>query len=303
MSDRIAVIGSSSFTGRAFVALMRHLGHEVIEISRPDYDLRFPENIAGRIATVSASHVVNFAALNMVAESWQHFADYYEVNVIGVAVLCDKLRSLKWDGRFIQISTPEVYGSQGGLIKEGAPFRPSTPYAVSRAAIDMHLKALHAAFGFRVLFTRSVNVYGPGQQPYRLIPKTVLSILRGDKLKLHGGGVSRRSWLHVADAAEAIRGVVLYGTEGEDYHISGSPLTSILEVVARICRLMDVPFDEAVEVGTERPGKDMDYDLDDSKLRRMWATDRKEFGIGLAETVEWFKRNQVTGSLEYAHGH
>jgi len=239
----------------------------------------------------------------MVAESWQHFSDYYEVNVIGVAGLCDKLRKLKWGGRFVQISTPEVYGSQGGLIKDGAPFMPSTPYAVSRAAIDMHLKALHAAFGFRVLFTRSVNVYGPGQQVYRLIPKTVLSIMRGDKLKLHGGGVSRRSWLHVADAAEAIRGVVLYGSEGEDYHISGSPLMSIREVVERICELMDVRFDEAVEIGAERPGKDMDYDLDDSKLRLRWATDRKEFSLGLDETVEWFRRNQVSGSLEYAHGH
>ncbi len=301
--DRFAVIGASSFTGRVFVNMMRQYGHEIIELSRPEYDLDYPEEIAAKIIAVNASHVVNFAAINMVAESWMHFVDYYHINVIGIARLCDLMIGRKWNGRLVQVSTPEVYGSQSGIIKEGAPFRPSTPYAVSRAAIDMHLRALYTAFGFRVLFTRSVNVYGVGQQAYRLIPKTVLSIMRGEKLKLHGGGVSKRSWIHVHDAAEAIRRVALDGAEGEDYHVSGSPPIEIRDVVQRICKLMGTTFQASVEMDAERPGKDDCYLLDDSKIRAFGWQDVIGFNDGLANTVEWLKESKFSGSLEYAYAH
>lgn len=304
MPDKFAVIGANSFSGKAFVAHMRGLGHEVKEFSRPQYDLAAPAKIAARIAHGGASYVVNFAALNMVAESWERASEYYRTNVVGVAAVCDWLRIWKWSGRFIQVSTPEVYGAQGGLIKEGAPFSPSTPYAVSRAAIDMHLRALHATYGFRVLFTRSVNVYGPGQQIYRLIPKTVLSILRCEKLKLHGGGVSRRAWLHVDDAAEAIRLIAVSGEEGEDYHIAAGSLVSIRDLVTMICAHINRPFEDAVETEAERPGKDMAYRLDDAKIRHLGWAHKIAFVQGLVDTVDWFRdhASEFAGqSLEYQH--
>ncbi|MGP1675921.1 MAG: GDP-mannose 4,6-dehydratase [Burkholderiales bacterium] len=306
MPPKFAVVGAGSFSGTVFVAQARGLGHEVVKLSRPDFDLNKASAwMADRIGGEGVTHVVNFSALNMVAESWANAADYYRTNVIGVAALCDQLRIRGWNGRFVQVSTPEVYGAQGGPIREGAPFRPSTPYAVSRAAIDMHLRALHAAFGFRVLFTRSVNVYGPGQPIYRLIPKTVLSILRGVKLTLHGGGVSGRAWLHVSDVAEAIRRTALTGDEGKDYHFAAMPYLSVCQLVETVCREMGTPFDDAVQIGPERPGKDMDYQLDDSRARsELGWSNRIGLRDGVAETVAWFIEHagQFAGqSLEYVH--
>lgn len=305
MPDKFAVIGARSFTGRAFVAHVRALGYQTIEFARPEYDLADGYRIASRIADEGATHAVNFAALNMVAESWPNLGDYYRTNLFDVADLCDQLRIREWNGRFVQVSTPEVYGAQGGPIREGAPFRPSTPYAVSRAAIDLHLKALHAAFGFRAVFTRSVNVYGPAQPVYRLIPKTVLSILRGEKLKLHGGGVSGRAWLHVDDAAEAIRSAALQGREGDDYHFAAMPYVTVRQLVETVCAEMREPFDEVVELAPERPGKDMDYQLDDAKARtELGWSNRVELRDGIAETVAWFRAHaaEFAGrSLEYTH--
>lgn len=318
---KFAVIGASSFSGTAFLA---HLDRQRIQaqgFSRPKYDLnRSLDALLERLEALQPEYVVNFAALNMVAESWAHFPDYYRTNVIGVANLAEGLRGQPWLKKFVQVSTPEVYGAQsqgtiaGGtykgwataseceFIEEGAPFRPSTPYAVSRAAIDMHLQALHNVYGFPVAFTRTVNVYGPGQQPYRIIPKTVFSIRRGERLQLHGGGVSTRSFIHIADVAEATLRVARDGRDGETYHIATARQTAIRDLVRMTCERMGADFEQVTQVDAERPGKDMAYQLDDSKIRaELGWQDMIGLEDGLAETVAWFAKAQMPQSLEYEH--
>ncbi len=301
---KFAVIGARSFSGRAFCAHLLTQGLEPLELSRPRYDLNVSlDAMLERIEAVRATHIVNFAALNMVAESWAHDADYYRTNVIGVAKLADAMRQMPFVERFVQVSTPEVYGATEQLLAESTPFRPSTPYAVSRAAADMHLRALHATFDFPVLFTRTVNVYGPGQQPYRIIPKTVLSVLRGRNLELHGGGQSTRSFIHIDDVAEAIYAVATRGVPGETYHAATRLQTSIRWLVARICELMGADFNTVVKEAPERPGKDPAYQLDDRKIRvELGWRDRIGLDDGLPKTVAWFREHAAEyQSLEYAH--
>ena len=301
----IAVLGANSFSGASFVAHAARAGHEVMPLQRPHHDLNTRlEAIVEAVRENQPDVFVNFAALNMVAESWAHFQDYYQTNVIGIARLADCLRNLGLK-RFVQVSTPEVYGNTAGEerpLAEGAPFAPSTPYAVSRAAADMHLRALHRLHGFPVCFTRSVNVYGPGQQPYRLIPKTVLSILRGEKLPLDGGGRSCRAFIHARDMAAAILAVAERGRPGEDYHIATGYEIAIREVVKRVCELMGARFQDAVHEVSERPGKDRAYRLDDRKIRNeLGWQESVPFQAGLTETVAWFRARADHRSLAYEH--
>jgi dTDP-glucose 4,6-dehydratase len=298
----IVVIGASSFSGRAFVRHLRAQGKQVFELSRPDIDLRDKE-LDGFLGVIRPEYIVNFAALNMVGESWRHAQNYYRTNVEGVSRVVDSLRTANWLKMFVQVSTPEVYGSTETFIKEGHPFNPSTPYAVSRAAADMHLMALHKQYGFPVCFTRTVNVYGPEQQPYRIIPKTVLSVLKGKKLKLHGGGQSTRSFIHIRDVAEATSLVMFGGKPGETYHISTKQQTSIRGLVFDVAKQLGRKFEDFVEDEVERPGKDMAYQLDDSKIRSdLGWMDLISFERGLEETVDWFaERANEYESLEYVH--
>src|SRR5207245_8557556 len=122
------------------------------------------------------------------------------VSTVGVHA---RLRAFNFLKKYVHITTPEVYGSTVGFIDESAPFNPSTPYAVSRAAGDMSLKTYHANYGFPVVYTRAANVFGPGQQLYRIVPRTILSIKLGRKLQLDGGGSSQRSFIHISDVSDA----------------------------------------------------------------------------------------------------
>lgn len=304
---RIAVLGASSFSGSAFVAVARAGGHDVLPMSRPAFDLVWGQKrIAEAVERFRPDVFVNYAALNMVAESWKHYADYYQTNVIGVARLAEMLSRCDWLQRFVQVSTPEVYGNAPeGAIVPGEAFLPSTPYAVSRAATDMHLLAMHRSFGFPVSFTRTVNVYGPAQQPYRIIPKTVLKILRGQKLKLDGGGESVRSFIHVRDMAEGTLAVAVAGAPGQVYHFATDDELKIKTVVARICSALDVAFGDVVEIVSDRPGKDRMYHLDweDSKTELKWCP-KVSFLEGIDDTVFWFvahAADYANHSLEYEH--
>ncbi len=118
--------------------------------------------------------------------------------------------------RYVHVTTPEVYGSTDGWVREDAPFNPSTPYAVSRAAGDMSLRTYFANYRFPVVFTRAANVYGPGQQLYRIIPRTILAAMGGQKLRLDGGGKSVRVFIHMRDVSDATLKIALSGTARRD---------------------------------------------------------------------------------------
>ena len=198
-----------------------------------------------------------------------------------------------------------MYGSCSGFVGEDFPFNPSTPYAVSRAAADMSLRTFRAAYNFPVVTTRAANVYGPGQQLYRIIPRTILFILLGRKLQLHGGGVSTRSFIHMRDVCDATYKIMQNGQNGDTYHISTSEVVSIRALVERICSKLAVKFEDYVELVGERMGKDSAYHLYSTKVRtELGWQDHISLEQGLDECIAWVQSNLdilKTQSFDYQH--
>ena len=205
----------------------------------------------------------------------------------------DGIKDKSFIEKYVHVTTPEVYGSTDhGWIKENYNFQPNTPYAVSRAACDLHLLSFFKAYNFPVVFTRSANVYGPGQQLYRIIPRTILSIKTKKPLSLHGGGKSERSFIHINDVVEATYSIALRANPGTTWHLSTKECISIKELVKKMCDLSDVKFESIVEITNERLGKDQSYLLDSSKVREnMDWQDKISLKRGLEETFEWVDQN------------
>jgi len=318
MSEKIFVIGSNSFSGASFIDYALGCGATVAGVSRSpesvavflpykwknrradlgrfrfeQLDLnRDTDRIAAAIQEFAPDYVVNFAAQSMVAESWLHPEHWYQTNVVANVRLHEKIRRFGFLKKYVHVSTPEVYGSCSGNVTESAPFNPSTPYAASRAACDLHLTTFFRNYHFPVVFTRAANVYGAGQQLYRIIPRTILFVKIGRRLPLHGGGRSLRSFIHIRDVADGTLRAARQGPPGEVYHLSTAPHVSIRELVTMICGKLGVAFDEVVEVVDDRPGKDAAYLLDSTKARRTlgWA-DSITLEKGIDETIAWVTEN------------
>ncbi len=316
MIERIAVIGSNSFSGASFVRYALEDGAQVLGISRsqqphsaflpyrwvsdlPQQEFTFhqadlnhdTDRIVGTIEEFSPHYVINFAAQSMVAESWKQPEHWYQTNVTANVRLHDGLRQLPNLKKYVHISTPEVYGNCSDPVNEETPFNPSTPYATSRAACDMSLRNFFGNYQFPVVFTRAANVYGPGQQLYRIIPRAILYARLGRKLQLHGGGSSIRSFIHINDIAAGTLSVAREAAPPNVYHLSTNRYISIRELVQLICDCMDIPFDTLAEVAGERPGKDSAYYLDSSKARNEFGwQDKITLEEGIRETIAWVER-------------
>ena len=327
MIARFAVIGSNSFSGSHFVARLLADGHTVLGLSRsPEVpalyrayqwhqpserftfkqaDLNEVESVASALSNFNPEIVVNFAAQSMVAQSWDYPEHWYRTNVLGIVELAKVLDQLPELHRYVHVTTPEVYGSTGGWISESDNFRPSTPYAISRAAGDMHLAAMHEVSGLKVCFTRAANVYGPGQPMYRIIPRALLFARLGRRLRLDGGGQSTRSFIHIADVADATLRIATSGTPGQSYHISTNEIVSIKDLVKKVCQLTDIEYESLVEVGPERAGKDDTYMLNSDRLRRELAWSPSiNLDTGLGDTLAWVDANLAELATEpdgYVH--
>jgi len=313
--DKVVVIGSNSFSGASFSAYALEQGARVFGMSRSQeahkvflpyrwkgndanfsfhpYDLNHHiDEIMALIHAEKPAYVVNFAAQSMVGESWANPDHWFQTNVVSTIKLHDQLRRCDFLRRYVHVTTPEVYGTMSGFITEDTPFNPSTPYAVSRAAADMSLRTFFDAYDFPVVYTRAANVYGPGQALYRIIPRTMFYLRTGKKLGLQGGGVSRRSFIHIRDVSSATWKIMTDGQNGETYHISTNELVSIRELVEKICVKMGVDFDTNVEVTADRLGKDSLYALDSNKLRNSlgWV-DQISLDAGLDECLSWIDGN------------
>jgi len=251
------------------------------------------------------THIINFAAQGMVAESWINPGDWYKTNVISQVEFHNKLRLNKNIKKYIHVTTPEVYGDTKGWIKENINFKPSTPYAVSRAACDMHLMSFFKAYDFPVVFTRAANVYGPGQQLYRIIPRTFLSAITGKKMDLHGGGTSIRSFIHINDVADATLKLALNAKPGSTWHLSTKESISIIELVKKIFKLVGSDFNHIVKIGKERLGKDQSYLLDSQSIRDEFEwEDKINIEKGLDDTFIWIKNNlSVLKNLNWNYKH
>jgi dTDP-glucose 4,6-dehydratase len=328
MSKCFLVIGSNSFSGAQFIKYLLEYGNIVIGVSRSneinDVYLPYKEDVSNKnfkfypidinhqlaqlveiLNDFKPEYIVNFAAQGMVAQSWETPQDWYQTNVVGQVKLHDQLRKFKFIKKYVHVTTPEAYGSTDGWIKESFNFAPSTPYAVSRAACDLHLMSFFKAYGFPVVFTRAANVYGPGQQLYRIIPRTMLYARLGKKMKLHGGGLSTRSFIHMDDVSAATFKIALDGIPGDSYHISTNETITIRGLVEKICELTNANFTELVEVSEDRLGKDQAYLLDSTKLRESFTwQDKINLEQGLTDTLLWVDSNlEILKSLpaDYIH--
>lgn len=311
---KFLVLGSNSFSGATFCDFLAEQGHDVLATSRSGepHEALLPYKWQQRRGSVRfqivdinkdldalddllrrarPTHVVNFAAQSMVGESWANPDHWMMTNIVSTVRLHERLRKLDFLERYVHVTTPEVYGSTEGWVKEDQAFNPSTPYAVSRAAADLSLRTYFAQYGFPVVYTRAANVYGPGQQLYRIIPRTIVAAMGGQKLRLDGGGKSTRVFIHMRDVSDATLKVALYGRLGECYHISGTELISIRNLVELILGRLGKDFDACVELGPERPGKDAAYMLDSNKLRtELGWSDKVPLVEGIDGTIEWANR-------------
>ena len=321
MKETVVVIGSNSFSGAHFVNFVLEQKASVVGISRSPEPLSVFLPYKGRnsqafqffqldmnrdlaeimkvVDTFRPDYVVNFASQGMVAESWQTPEHWFQTNAVANVKLHDQLRKRDFLKKYVHVSTPEVYGSCQGLVPESTAYNPSTPYAVSRAAADMSLMTFYKNYGFPVAFTRAANVFGPGQQLYRIIPRTILYFLMGKKLQLHGGGHSVRSFIHIRDVADGTWRVARQADPGEIFHLSTSRNISIRDVVAMIAAQLKMSFEENVEIVSDRPGKDAAYLLDNSKARKVlgWQ-DKITLEQGIEETIAWIRDNLDVLSIQ-----
>lgn len=237
--------------------------------------------------------VINFAAESDVDKSIVNSHKFIETNVKGTQVLLDMAK--KYDVRFIQISTDEVYGSleDAGFFTEDTPLSPNNPYAASKAGADMLVMAYHHTFGLNVNITRCSNNYGPYQHWEKFIPRVIIHALNDKKVPIYGSGQNIRDWIHVEDHCTAIDHVIHKGKKGEVYNIGANNEMTNLDVAEKIIHLLGKEKD-LLQFVPDRLGHDFRYGIDSAKIRKQlgWKP-KKKFFEGLAETVVWYEQNRI----------
>jgi dTDP-glucose 4,6-dehydratase len=255
--------------------------------------------------------VVNFAAETHVDRSIDGPRAFVETNVVETCELLEAALSY-WGSlegeerlgfRFLHVSTDEVYGTLGasGKFTEESPYRPNSPYAASKAAADHLVRAYHHTYGLPTLTTNCSNNYGPYQFPEKLVPLMIYNALRGEPLPVYGDGRQIRDWLYVGDHCRAIERVLQEGRVGEVYNVGGRGERTNLEVVGKVCSLLDemvpdsahVPHEALISFVEDRPGHDRRYAIDASKMERElgWRP-QESFESGMRKTVSWYLENR-----------
>lgn len=253
--------------------------------------------------------VMHLAAETHVDRSIDGPADFIQTNIIGTYTLLtecrryfENLKGVAKDRfRLHHISTDEVYGELGptGLFNEETPYRPNSPYSASKASSDHLVRAWGETFGLPVVASNCSNNYGPFQFPEKLIPVVILAALKGDPIPVYGKGENIRDWLYVEDHADALLLVLEKGALGETYNVGGGAELKNIDLVKRICRLLDerAPTARAhadlIEFVTDRPGHDLRYAIDAGKIERElgWRPGTA-IDDGLQRTVDWYLENR-----------
>lgn len=265
------VLGSDSFSGFHMVEFLRKKGDLVLPLGRwADIN----KNLSGMLNILREAkpdYIINFIAKGRVEQSWQSPQEWIQTNFLSTTMLIDGLKDMKLK-RYVHVSTPEVCGS--GVHDEDSPYNPSTPYAVTKAAMEMMLKAYWKAYGFPVVFTRSANVYGPGQMD-RIIPIAMKEARLGRSIPLTGNGESKRSFVHIKDVCAAMRLIAEKGENGQTYNIANEEPIRIRDVVIRLgAQYAAVP---------ERLGHDHIYHLKTEKIKSLGWEPKFTLDEGLNE--------------------
>ena len=240
--------------------------------------------------------VINFAAESHVDNSIKNPGIFLTTNIIGTQVLMDA--SLKYNiKRYHQVSTDEVYGDlpldrKDLLFTEETPIHTSSPYSSSKAGADLLVGAYHRTFNLPTTISRCSNNYGPYQFPEKLIPVVISKALNNEKIPVYGKGENVRDWIHVHDHNVGVDMIVRNGKVGEVYNLGGHSERTNLEVVKTILKQMNKP-ENLIEFVSDRPGHDLRYAIDSSKVEKELGWDRTyTFEDGIKETVDWYLNNQ-----------
>ncbi|WP_406143031.1 dTDP-glucose 4,6-dehydratase [Streptomyces anulatus] len=311
---RILVTGGAGFVGSHYVRTMLAQGYPGYE--QADVTVLDKLSYAGNAENIPIGHprlrlvkgdicdapllnellpghdaVVHFAAESHVDRSLDAPAVFTRTNVVGTQTLLDACLNAGVE-RVVHISTDEVYGSIGeGSWHEDSPLLPNSPYAASKAAADLTVRAYWRTFGLDVSITRCSNTYGPYQHPEKAIPRFTTNLLEREPIPLYGSGRNVRDWIHVDDHARAVQLVLTKGIAGGIYHVGGGHELTNIELAEQLLALCGADRSMIRHV-TDRKGHDLRYSLDGSKARtELGFTPRVGFDEGLAATVDWYREN------------
>lgn len=329
---RILITGGAGFIGSALIRhLLNHTEHQVLNLDKLTYagnleslasvadnpryrfvqaDIADSAAVSQTLAEFQPDAIMHLAAESHVDRSIDGPAAFIQTNIVGTYALLEATRSYwsqldsarKAAFRFHHISTDEVYGDLHGadeLFTEHTPYAPSSPYSASKAASDHLVRAWQRTYGLPVLLSNCSNNYGPYHFPEKLIPLVILNALDGKPLPVYGDGQQVRDWLYVEDHARALLKVVSEGKVGETYNIGGHNEQKNLHVVESICALLDElaprqsgSYNEQISFVSDRPGHDLRYAIDASKIERELGWKPEEtFASGLRKTVHWYLDN------------
>jgi dTDP-glucose 4,6-dehydratase len=333
---RLLVTGGAGFIGSAVVRQAIADGDEVINLDALTYaanlanldsvassnryafeqaDIRDREALDRVFERHQPDAVMHLAAESHVDRSIDGPAAFIDTNITGTYTLLEAARAY-WAGtrdfRFHHISTDEVFGTLGptGYFTETTPYAPNSPYSASKAASDHLVRAWHETYGLPVVLSNCSNNYGPFHFPEKLIPVVILNALAGRDIPVYGQGENVRDWLFVEDHATALLTVVRNGRVGESYNIGGNAEARNIDVVRRICALMDemhaqgAPHDRLISFVTDRPGHDFRYAIDATKIRdELGWQPSVTLDEGLRRTVRWYLDNRDWWQAIQARGH
>ena len=329
---KIMVTGGAGFIGSAVIRhIIRHTADAVVNVDKLTYAGNL-ESLAettsskryafeqvdicnrAELERVFRAHrpdaVMHLAAESHVDRSIDGPAAFIETNIVGTYTLLEVARSY-WQGldserkatfRFHHVSTDEVYGDLEGpetLFTETSPYAPSSPYSASKASSDHLVRAWRRTYGLPTLITNCSNNYGPYHFPEKLVPHIILNALHGKSIPVYGKGNQVRDWLYVEDHARALYLVVNQGRIDETYNIGGHNEKQNMEVVYTVCALLDemrpnrTSYKDLIIHVQDRPGHDMRYAIDASKIERElgWKP-AEDFESGLRKTVQWYLENE-----------
>jgi len=326
---KILVTGGAGFIGSAVVRQAIRDGHQVVNVdcltyaaclenvasvtNAPGYafvqaDIRDAEAMAAVFATHRPDAVMHLAAESHVDRSIDGPGTFIDTNVRGTFVLLDAAKTYwlaqgKPEGfRFHHISTDEVYGSLGdtGQFTEDTPYAPNSPYSASKAASDHLVRAWGETYGLPFVLTNCSNNYGPFHFPEKLIPVVILKALAGQPIPVYGAGLNVRDWLYVEDHADALLTVLQRGAVHRTYNIGGENEARNIDIVTRICAILDAkrpratPHAELITYVTDRPGHDLRYAIDPTRIRtELGWRPSVTLEQGLERTVQWYLDNEA----------
>lgn len=304
---KILVTGGAGFMGSEFVRQAVKQGYKTVVVDKLTYagDLERLKEVKGKFKFYKADVcnqkqiesiftkerlevVVNFAAETHVDRSIVNPTPFIQTNIRVTQVLLDAAKRFRIE-KFIHVSSDEVYGEiKKGKFSEDSPLRPGNPYAASKAAADLLVRAYIKTYNFPAIITRPCNNYGPWQYPEKLIPLAILKILRGEKVPVYAKGENVREWLYIEDCARGILKILEKGRLGQIYNLGSNQEKQNIEVVKMILKLLNADV-RKIEFVKDRPGHDIRYKLNWHKITEEIGWKPKvNFEQGLNRTVRWY---------------